>query len=68
MMHELFPEECKTWLKTKRGVSYCRMTSETTLICFSHPEARVEESLLYYGLVDAIREIKEMAKIGDFRV
>ena len=46
------------WKATSRGVPYHELgTPKKTLISYSHPEARVSDNLLYYGLIDAIREI-----------
>lgn len=45
------------WKRTTRGVWYHEPTAGKYVIAYSHPEARCASSLLYYGLVDAIREI-----------
>jgi hypothetical protein len=45
------------WASTKRGIRYKQLGSGKYVVGFSHPEARVDHSLLYYGLVDAVREI-----------
>lgn len=45
------------WATTKRGVWFRIFNSDRILVSYSHPEARVDHPLLYYGLVDGIREI-----------
>lgn len=45
------------WKYTSRGIAYQRDAKGTLVISYSHPEARVQESLLHYGLVDAVREL-----------
>lgn len=45
-------------LYTNRGIEYYRIPNGGIFIDYSHPEARVAEPLLFYGLIDAIREIR----------
>lgn len=45
------------WKQTKHGIWYVIEPSGRIIISYSHPEARVKDCLLYYGLVDAVREI-----------
>lgn len=46
------------WKATSRGVPYHELGKPgKILISYSHPEARVSDNLLYYGLIDAVREI-----------
>lgn len=45
------------WRLTRRGIWFHEFKPKQYVIAFSHPEARVAENLLYYGIVDAIREI-----------
>ena len=45
------------WEMTSRGIWYVREDSGRIIISFSHPEARVKKCVLYYGLIDAIKEI-----------
>jgi len=47
-----------SWHTTTRGVDYAALGSGRHIIAFSHPEARVADNLLHYGLVDAVREIR----------
>lgn len=44
------------WKCTKRGIWYVEQNNKI-VVSYSHPEARVKDSLLYYGLIDAIKEI-----------
>ena len=49
----------KIWKMTKRGIWYFEYLPNKFFISYSHPGARVSPNLLYYGLIDAVREIKE---------
>lgn len=49
------------WLSTSRGVKYLEYLPGKYVIEYSHPEARVSANLLYYGLVDALRELRNDA-------
>jgi hypothetical protein len=44
--------------RTARGIWYYEYEDRRFFIYYSHPEARVQDSLLYYGLIDAIKELK----------
>lgn len=44
--------------ETTRGVKWFMNSNGKPVIMFSHPAARVQDSLLVYGLSDAVREIK----------
>ena len=44
---------------TTRGIWYFREASGRIVISYAHPEARVKDCLLYYGLVDAVREVMQ---------
>lgn len=44
------------WVMSKRGVLFHEYQKRKFIVQYSHPEARVANNLLYYGLVDAIRE------------
>lgn len=48
------------WKMTMRGIWYHVYQSNRYVIEYSHPEARVADYLLYYGLVDAVREISNL--------
>ena len=56
--HLLVPM-CKhpQWKITRRGVTYHEHKPGRFVVDYSHPQARVASHILYYGLVDAIREI-----------
>ncbi|MBI4619927.1 MAG: hypothetical protein HY739_07175 [Desulfobacterales bacterium] len=45
------------WMMTTRGVWYHEYLPKKFVISYAHPEARVADCLLYYGLIDALREI-----------
>lgn len=47
------------WEMTTRGIWYFREPNGRIVISYAHPEARVKDCLLYYGLVDAVREIMQ---------
>jgi hypothetical protein len=46
------------WRKTSRGIPFVEYRIGKFAINYSHPEARVQDCLLFYGLVDAVREIE----------
>ncbi|MCA9666635.1 MAG: hypothetical protein KC503_13630 [Myxococcales bacterium] len=46
-----------SWPSTRRGIQHCEDESGAIVFAYSHPEARVHNSLLHYGLVDAVREV-----------
>lgn len=51
--------DASEWKMTSRGICYYEYNNGNGFfIRYSHPEARVQHNLLYYGLVDAIKEIK----------
>lgn len=45
------------WKRTSRGVSFHEYRPGRFVVSYVHPEARVADNLLYYGLIDAVREI-----------
>ena len=45
------------WEMTSRGIWYYIDANGSIIVSFSHPEARTKECFLYYGLIDAIKEI-----------
>jgi len=58
LFHELVRfEKPIDWRSTTRGIDYHEYKRDKYVISYSHPEARVQDNLLYYGLLDAIREI-----------
>ena len=46
------------WEITSRGISFHEYAPDKQLISFAHPEARVQDCLLYYGLIDAVKELR----------
>jgi hypothetical protein len=46
------------WKVTSRGIMFHEYKPGKFVISYSHPEARCAPSLLYYGLIDAVREIE----------
>lgn len=46
------------WKRTRRGVRYCEPVPGQHIVDYFHPQARYRASMLYYCLVDAVREIK----------
>jgi len=46
------------WPETSRGIPFTEYAKGKFAISYSHPEARVHDPLLHYGLIDAIREIE----------
>ena len=45
------------WKHTTRGIGYYEWAPKKYVISYSHPEARIQESLLVYGLIDAVKEL-----------
>ncbi len=48
---------------TNRGIEWFLNNASKPVIIYTHPEARVQDSLLVYGLVDAIREIAKYPNV-----
>lgn len=48
----------KDWEMTTKGVHYYEFDNGRFFIEFAHPEARVSDNLIYYGLIDAVKEIR----------
>ncbi len=49
------------WRITKRGVWWYERCDRKYVISYNHPAARTSDSLLFYGLVDAVNEIYDGA-------
>jgi len=49
--------ESPEWKRTSRGIWWYKQDTDKIVVSFAHPEARVQNSLLVYGLLDAIKEI-----------
>ena len=45
------------WRQTRRGIWWYQRAPEKIVIAYPHPEARVQASLLHYGLIDAVNEL-----------
>ena len=45
------------WQMTRKGIWFHEFKPGKHVISYAHPDARVADCLLYYGLVDAVREI-----------
>ena len=45
------------WQSTSRGIRWYQIDKSKVVISFAHPEARVQDSILLYCLLDAINEI-----------
>lgn len=48
------------WCTTSRGIRFVEYMPGKFAVSYSHPEARVQDCLLFYGLIDAIREIHRL--------
>jgi hypothetical protein len=59
-----FIQPGSNWRSTTRGVEFLEYKPSQHVIAFSHPEARVAENLLFYGLVDAVREIRGILRLA----
>lgn len=46
-----------SWMMTTRGIWYHEYMPKKYVVAYAHPAARVADCLLYYGLIDALREI-----------
>lgn len=47
----------QAWRQTSRGVPFREYQSRKFVILYAHPEARVADYILYYPLIDAVKEI-----------
>jgi hypothetical protein len=45
------------WKTTSRGIWFHEYAPQKYVISYSYPEVRVQDCLLYYGLIDAVREM-----------
>lgn len=46
-----------SWQMTSRGIWFHEFKPGKYVVSYAHPEARVADCLLYYGIIDALREI-----------
>lgn len=51
-----FKNTAINWNMTSRGIWYAK-NGTSTVISYLHPQARVKDCILYYGIVDAVKEI-----------
>lgn len=51
------PASRPKWISTTRGFEFLEYSQGKFVVDYVHPAARVRENLLYYGLIDALREI-----------
>ena len=59
--HTIVPfAQDKLWSTTTRGVKYYEYEQGRFFIQYAHPEARIADNLLYYGLIDAVKELKNL--------
>ncbi len=45
------------WRMTERGIFYYEFDKNRYFIKYIHPAARISDNLIFYGLIDAIKEI-----------
>lgn len=55
--HSIF-QKSVDWKRTNKGIWYYEFKKNKYLISYVHPEARISPNIPYYGLMDAIKEIK----------
>ena len=55
------------WQQTSRGIQYFIDKNKRVYVSYCHPEARVPDNLLYYGLIDAVKEILNKPELNDLR-
>lgn len=53
--------------ETSRGIKWYLSKQKKPVIVYPHPSARVQDSILVYGLIDAIREISNNNFLRDTR-
>lgn len=55
--------ECKDlWPETKHGIAYYKFNPGPVVIDYLHPEAHAREQILYYSLIEAVKEILKEQK------
>jgi len=52
----IYSDNKREWLQTSRGINY-EKDNGRIIIDYAHPASRTKPCLLYYGLMDAVREI-----------
>ena len=58
LFHDVVHPRMK-WKQTTRSIWWYSRSAHKFVVAVPHPEARVQDSLLLYALLDAIKEIKE---------
>ncbi|HNX36703.1 MAG TPA: hypothetical protein PKM57_18935 [Kiritimatiellia bacterium] len=53
------PNIAGRWQTTSRGIPFIEFRPSKFAVSYTHPEARVQNCLLFYGLIDAVREIEQ---------
>jgi len=53
----IHPDLDSAWRKTSRGCWFVEYLPNKFVLSYSHPEARIADSILHYGLMDAVQEI-----------
>jgi hypothetical protein len=56
------------WVATTRGVEYAEYEAHKFIVDYHHPEVRADKNIIYYGLIDAVREIlavPQLPYVGD---
>ena len=56
--HVIDAPEIDDWDSTERGVSFFRKSENQYVIDYFHPQARYKASMLYYHLIDAVRDLR----------
>jgi hypothetical protein len=51
----------REWRRTTRGVWYKEYVDRKFVLDYAHPQARSWQNLLFYGLVDAVKELRHSA-------
>ena len=57
LFREVMGHDALEWRQTTRGVWWYQAGDSQFVVTYAHPEARVQDSLLHYALLDAINEI-----------
>ena len=55
-MNDILSKKGCTWSYTSRGIQYTHY-NQSLVIGYCHPAARIWDNLLYYGLIDALKDI-----------
>jgi hypothetical protein len=55
-------ENASEWKITSRGIYFYTYGTNNLFIRYAHPEARIQDSLLCYGLIDTIKELTRKKK------